>query len=109
MTKYSIVGQTHLGLDSRLVGIYAGTPALLVREPDNPYDANAVIVWVDGKRVGYLPKANNVEIARIIDERGRDHEAVARDGVTRVTRKVLDAVFTRSPNSAYPQIEVNLS
>lgn len=30
--------------------------AVLVAEPDNPYDANAVSVWIQGLRVGYLSR-----------------------------------------------------
>jgi hypothetical protein len=30
--------------------------ALLVTEPDNPYDANAVGVWIDGLKVGHLSR-----------------------------------------------------
>jgi hypothetical protein len=30
--------------------------AVLVAEPDNPYDANAVSVWVRGLKVGYLSR-----------------------------------------------------
>ncbi|MGW5051745.1 HIRAN domain-containing protein [Actinokineospora sp. NPDC004072] len=33
------------------------TVAELRREPDNPYDANAVQVLIDGRVVGYLPRA----------------------------------------------------
>jgi HIRAN domain len=30
--------------------------AVLVAEPDNPYDANAVAVWIQGLKVGYLSR-----------------------------------------------------
>ena len=30
--------------------------AVLVTEPDNPYDANAVGVWIDGLKVGHLSR-----------------------------------------------------
>lgn len=30
--------------------------ALLVPEPQNPHDPNAVAVWIDGFKVGHLPK-----------------------------------------------------
>jgi hypothetical protein len=30
--------------------------AVLVAETDNPYDANAISVWIDGQRVGYLAR-----------------------------------------------------
>ena len=32
--------------------------AVLVAEEDNPYDANAVAVWVQGLKVGHLSRAN---------------------------------------------------
>lgn len=32
--------------------------AVLVAETNNPYDSNAVSVWVDGLKVGYLSRAN---------------------------------------------------
>ena len=32
--------------------------AVLVAEDDNPYDANAVAVWIDGLKVGYLSREN---------------------------------------------------
>jgi len=32
--------------------------AVLVAEPDNPYDANAVSVWVQGLKVGYLSRTD---------------------------------------------------
>ena len=30
--------------------------AVLAAEPDNPYDANAVAVWIEGLKVGYLSR-----------------------------------------------------
>jgi hypothetical protein len=33
-----------------------GIIALLAAEPDNPYDANAVGVWIDGRKVGHLSR-----------------------------------------------------
>jgi HIRAN domain len=90
MMKYSIVGQRFKGLDPYLPGIKAGTPVQLVREPANPADRNAVAVYVDGKPVGYIPKKDNAELARKIDASGM----------------AMDATLIRSPNSAYPQVEV---
>ena len=34
--------------------------ALLVPEPDNPHDANAIAIHVDGRLVGYLARGDNV-------------------------------------------------
>ena len=35
--------------------------AALVPEPTNPYDANAIVVQIDGRTVGYLPRATAQE------------------------------------------------
>jgi HIRAN domain len=32
------------------------TTAVLVAEPDNPHDANAISIWIDGLKVGYLSR-----------------------------------------------------
>jgi hypothetical protein len=39
----------------------------LVREPDNPYDAKAVRVEWRGVMIGYAPRAENVDLARLMD------------------------------------------
>ncbi len=108
-TRYSIVGQTKRGLDSHLTGTLPGTAVTLVREPDNKFDANAIMVWIDGKHVGYVPAKNNAALAQFIDASGaawlepQPNGAVA-DSAT--VRRAIEAKFVRSPNSAYPQVEV---
>ena len=39
----------------------------LVREPDNPYDANAVRIEWRGRKLGYLPRRDNAAVARQLD------------------------------------------
>ncbi|NCS65218.1 MAG: HIRAN protein [Hydrogenophilales bacterium CG03_land_8_20_14_0_80_62_28] len=39
----------------------------LIREPDNPYDAQAVRVEWRGAMIGYAPRADNVDLARLMD------------------------------------------
>ncbi len=46
----------------------------LVREPDNPYDANAVRVEWRGIKLGYVPRRDNAAVARQMD-RGAALEA----------------------------------
>jgi hypothetical protein len=41
--------------------IRCGIVAVLVPEPTNPYDANAIVVQIDGNVVGYLPRATAQE------------------------------------------------
>ena len=46
----------------------------LRREPANPHDPNAVQVWREGRLLGYLPRADNRDVARQLD-RGQPLEA----------------------------------
>ena len=46
----------------------------LVREPENPYDANAVRVEWRGVKLGYVPRRDNAAVARQMD-RGAALEA----------------------------------
>jgi HIRAN domain len=43
----------------------------LVREPENPYDAKAVRVDWQGHKLGYVPRDDNVDLARLIDNGNR--------------------------------------
>jgi len=48
--------------------------AVLVHEPSNPHDPNAVMIKIDGRLVGYLPRAAAVAYAPMIaavEARGR--------------------------------------
>ena len=40
------------------------------REPDNPYDANAVRLYHDGGEIGYVPARHAVWVAEILDRGG---------------------------------------
>lgn len=46
----------------------------LMREPDNPHDANAVRVHWRGRMLGYVPRRDNAAVARLMD-RGAALEA----------------------------------
>ena len=51
-----------------------GDPLRLVREPDNPYDANAVRVEWRGMKLGYVPRRENGALAWAMDH-GQDVSA----------------------------------
>jgi len=51
-----------------------GDALALSREPDNPYDARAVRVDWRGQKLGYVPRRENADIARLMD-RGAKLEA----------------------------------
>lgn len=49
----------HLNVDDRLD---------FFREPDNPYDKKAIVIkTVNGVKIGYVPKADNVVFSRLMD------------------------------------------
>jgi hypothetical protein len=66
----------------------------LVREPGNPYDANAVRVEWRGVRLGYVPRRDNSPVARQMD-RGAVLEArlsAVRENRNRSVRIELEVV-----------------
>ncbi len=48
-----------------------GDELTLVREPDNPHDANAVRVEWQGAKLGYVPRRENSHVARQMDHGAR--------------------------------------
>ena len=44
-----------------------GDPLTLVREPDNRFDARAVRVEWQGHKIGYVPRRENADVARMMD------------------------------------------
>lgn len=52
----------------------AGDALVLVREPDNPHDAKAVRVEWQGHKIGYVPRRENADVARLMDQ-GRPLQA----------------------------------
>jgi HIRAN domain len=117
MKQFSIVGQKHRGLDPYLAGILPGVPVTLVREPGNKYDPNAVMVWIDGKHVGYIPSKTNAALAQFIDQTGapltlENTNTIAMDSTlvdlaSAGASKTITGTFARSQNSAYPQVTVS--
>jgi HIRAN domain len=113
--QYSIVGQKRRGLDPYLTGTLPGTPVVLVREPGNQYDKNAVMVWIDGKHVGYIPSKQNQMLAGFIDQAGEVWDgplgtapSIAQDATPRIIgAKSITGTFARSPNSAYPMVTLS--
>jgi hypothetical protein len=52
-----------------------GDALTLIREPDNAHDANAVRVEWRGRKLGYLPRAENRAVAAEMDRGGRSTPA----------------------------------
>lgn len=113
VNRISMVGMNHQNSEAIVTQLGPGAPVTLVREPDNKFDKNAVAVWVDGKRIGYIPKTTNRPLAALIDASGYKWTppapVLAADEKATTAAPVhmaLDAKFTRSPNSGYPQVVV---
>lgn len=107
MKTYSIVGMNFQKTEQLVAALGVGTPVTLVREPTNQFDPNAVAVWVDGQKVGYVPKKQNAALAQFIDQTGGGYDEsklIAMDAGLHA--RAIDAKFTRSPNSGYPMVEV---
>lgn len=57
--------QYHPGIVLRLTD---GDALRMVREPDNPYDVNAVALYAQGVKLGYIPKKENTTLAMLLDQ-----------------------------------------
>ncbi|MBT9567208.1 MAG: HIRAN domain-containing protein [Thiobacillus sp.] len=44
-----------------------GDALVLIREPDNMHDARAVRVEWQGHKIGYVPRRDNADVARFLD------------------------------------------
>nr|WP_248030013.1 HIRAN domain-containing protein [Streptococcus suis] len=44
-----------------------GTPVQLVGEPSNPHDSEAVAIFYQGTKLGYIPSDKNSLISRLIN------------------------------------------
>ena len=58
--------QYHAG-ESLWQDMHEGDRLTLVREADNPHDANAIRVEWRGQKLGYLPRAENRTVAAAMD------------------------------------------
>lgn len=70
--RYALVGMRHRGGEAFVAAMKPDTPLILVRDPGNRWDANAVEVWaMDGSKlrhVGFISKDQNAVLARFIDQ-----------------------------------------
>lgn len=73
-----IVGEGfHPGATDRRMELTAGEVLVLVREPSNLFDKNAVAVFSsDGVKLGYVPRTEAPVVAKVIDS-GKEPKAQA--------------------------------
>lgn len=55
-----------------------GQPLALVREPANPHDERAVRIDWHGRKLGYLPRADNAAVAQMLDRGEQLRARIAR-------------------------------
>ena len=67
-----------------------GDPLTLVRESDNPNDANAVRLDWSGHKLGYIPRTDNEAIARQLDRGNKLEARISRLGQYRNHRRKLE-------------------
>ena len=110
--NYSIVGMNHRKAEAFVAALKPGAEVTLAREPDNKFDKNAVMVWIDGVHVGYIPKNQNAALAAQIDllgdkyfvEPGKILAFDEKPQANTTVRRAVVAKFVRSPNSGYPMV-----
>jgi hypothetical protein len=100
MQRSQLAGFRHYEGPDAYSALRAGERLTLVREPDNPYDANAVRVEWRGRKLGYVPRRENAAVARHLD-RGTELEArVAslrenRNRTVRIELEIVAPIATR--------------
>lgn len=86
MQSSPLAGFRHYEAPNLWGEIQPGDPLALVREPDNPYDRNAVRVEWRTFKLGYVPRAENAGVARQLDHG------------TPLAARVSKVQLTRAPN-----------
>ncbi len=69
-----VAGLAHHDAKDVWEALRVGDTLALVRQDANVHDMNAVVVTWNGRMLGYLPKSDNVDVARMID-RGQPLQA----------------------------------
>jgi hypothetical protein len=85
-----------------------GDALTLVREPDNRHDARAVRVEWQGRKIGYVPRRENADVARLMDGGQQlaariTRLADVRDPWSRVRFEILIPLH-REPGTAHPAV-----
>jgi hypothetical protein len=72
-----LAGAQYYATQAQWQNMRVGDALNLVREPDNPHDANAIRVEWQGLKLGYLPRAENAAVASEMDRGGRVQARIA--------------------------------
>ena len=92
---FAVAGGWFHGLRQALVDLAVGERLRLIAEPENPYDQNAVAVWRGDVKLGYVPRAANAPLARLLAEGATLEAEVCRFfGAAADDRRPDDFAFT---------------
>lgn len=85
--------QFHRG-EAAWSSLAVGAPLRIVREPNNSHDANAVAIYFNDDKLGYVPRGENGTVAQMLDRGERltasiSHLAVDEDPWQRVRFNVF--------------------
>ena len=61
-----LAGFRHHAAPALWAALRSGAPLNLTAEQDNPHDAQAVAVYWRGRKLGYLPRTENLVVARLL-------------------------------------------
>jgi hypothetical protein len=62
-----LVGTRYYEAEAAWQGLEVGHPVVLIREPSNSHDSNAISVYSAGRRLGYVPRRVNGILAWSLD------------------------------------------
>lgn len=74
LAQAQIAGTGYTDAEVFFAQMRPGDALALVREPDNPHDANAIRIEWEGRKLGYVPKDVNADLAQRLD-RGEPAQA----------------------------------
>lgn len=77
VARSPLAGYTHYEAEAHFDEIQVGDALTLVREHDNARDANAIRVEWHGIKLGYLPRRENLAVARELDRGGTVEARIA--------------------------------
>lgn len=67
-TNFDLAGFTYWDGAEAFDKLKIGFRLRFEREPDNKYDPKAVAIHFEGYKLGYVPRADNSEIAKLCDQ-----------------------------------------
>lgn len=116
MTEYTITGirfqmagesleEKTKTAESFVAKLKKGQLVILMAEPENPFDTNAIAAYIDYERVGYINKEETADVYPLLDEQHQCDAQVERtDGHVTFFISIPGAPDTQRPKIVRPRI-----